>query len=269
MNQYDMERGANEAAGEARSRRMFELFRQVSPDFKAPTWQCPGCGEQLARDEYFWRYHTATFCRCGKEAWDTAYAAYKRAHRPEVVSSLLSAAGIPRRFANASFANFQKRPGAVEPLAACQRYVTDFGRGGVSTGLFFSGGFGAGKTHLAVATICALAEEHLADVYFATTGALLERLKSSDFDWSEVERATSASVLVLDDLAQDGLSTYDRGVLFNMVNDRYTAMRITFFTSNASEKSLIEMVGGALYSRICEMAELVPVKASDYRRRSA
>jgi DNA replication protein DnaC len=68
---------------------------------------------------------------------------------------LLTAARIPRRYSECSFATFKSAPGTSQDTAklAAQRLVEEFP---ADRGLLFMGPAGVGKTHLAVAIIRSL-----------------------------------------------------------------------------------------------------------------
>jgi DNA replication protein DnaC len=70
-------------------------------------------------------------------------------------------------------------------------------------------------------------------------------------------------VLVLDDIGAEYLTAWASEQLFILVNARYLANRATILTSNDRLEALPERVG----SRIAEVARLVWLPVSDYRRR--
>lgn len=237
-------------------------------------WTCPECGETSEFDEFRGSSMAELPpCRCIRTAAEHAREAFMRDHWAEAIEGQWEAQQIPVRFKKASFANFKPRTGAESPLATCKQYAEAFAVSETQEGLLLVGGFGAGKTHLAVATARRITERILVQAYFTSALGLLAAIKASfkrgrddDEDRPDlIERAKTVELLILDDLGQELGSEFDRATLFDIVNYRYEACLPMIITSNQGDKQLRDGLGGALVSRLYEACQMVPVKASDYR----
>ncbi len=179
-------------------------------------------------------------------------------------------------------------------LDACRTYSTDDIRAG--TGLFLFGPYGAGKTHLAIATVRNLMEndpdqfgvrQSDASIYdpagedyrglycsFFSVVDLLDAMrpgseaKREKGDWL-FHRAKMDDLVVLDDIGAEKATDWVAERLYAIVDIRYRMERATILTSNCSEQQLHDQLGGRIVSRIFEMTKQVPVLGPDYRRKMA
>ncbi len=201
----------------------------------------------------------------------------------------------PRRLARARFDNYiTKNKQQQAALAVCSEYSPDDIRAG--TGLFLFGPYGAGKTHLAIATVRALMENDpgLFGVRQRDTGIydparedyrgiccsffsvvdLLDAMrpgneyKREQGDWL-FHRAKMDDLVVLDDIGAEKATDWVAERLYAIVDTRYRVDRATIFTSNCPEKQLQDQLGGRIVSRIFEMTKQVPVIGPDHRRKMA
>lgn len=200
----------------------------------------------------------------------------------------------PPRLARASFANYI--PGNKQQRAAlesCQQYSLEKLFSGV--GLYLFGPCGTGKTHLTVATVRALMEaspdlfgarqDETSTIYdpvqedyrglycsFFSVVELLDLWKpGSDAkrqrgDWF-FYRAKTDDLVVLDDIGAEKASEWTGDRLYAVVDARYRNQKATIFTTNCSEKELVDNGYGRIVSRIFEMTEQVPVIGPDHRRK--
>lgn len=202
----------------------------------------------------------------------------------------------PRRLSGASFENYVPRSKQQQAaLESCSSYDLDKIRSGL--GLYLFGKYGTGKTHLTVATVRALMEstpdlfgarqDESSTIYdpsredyrglycsFFSVVELLDLWKpGSDFkkqrgDWL-FHRAKSDDLVVLDDLGAEKASEWTGDRLYAVVDARYRNQKATIFTTNCSEKELVDNGYGRIVSRIFEMTEQVPVLGPDHRRKMA
>jgi DNA replication protein DnaC len=125
---------------------------------------------------------------------------------------------------------------------------------------------GAGKSHLAVAILQALAEQDVTTAY-ATVPDTLDFLKDA-FDRDDVKfldrmnALKDVEALLLDDFGSEKASDWTRETLFKIVNHRYLYNRITLFTSNLEPQQLDFRIA----SRLSGWVREVPMRVSDYRR---
>lgn len=195
----------------------------------------------------------------------------KRLEEPE---RLLEASNLGERFKGRTFASFDAKRDR-EAFDACSKYASaerllELQR----NGLLIAGGYGSGKTHLAAAVTNALIDRGI-QVLFETAIEHFDKIRN-DFENTGINRhlasMKSANVLVIDDLGKEKKSDWTRQVLFDVVNYRYEhKMPIIITTNLVSEdgqdfSALTNHVEGAVYSRICEMCNIVVTKSGDYRQ---
>lgn len=197
--------------------------------------------------------------------------------RPSRSKKLLTAARIPRRYADCSFETFKCAPGTSQDNAklAAQRLVEEFP---VDRGLLFMGPAGVGKTHLAVAIIRGLVEKGFAGI-FCEFGSLLKEIQDSYNPISKSSELKVLSpiyqtdVLVLDELGATIPTDWVRDTMYQIINKRYNDKKLTIFTTNYSdarrsdkEQVLEDRIGTRLRSRLYEMCSKVVMDGGDYRR---
>ena len=145
----------------------------------------------------------------------------------------------------------------------CKDYLGKYQTG---NSLLIIGGYGTGKTHLASAIANAQLEDGVPALYDTWAGHL-QRLKD---EFANGERRHLAlmkkvDVLILDDLGKDKLTEWNNEVLFEVINYRYEHRKPVVITTNATPRELEER-NPAVYSRLCEMCELVTMTGRDYRK---
>lgn len=243
-------------------------------------WTCPRCGESHAA-----KYNGITTefdpCQCQRTAYEEAKKAFLASMWSKVAEAVWESANIAPRFHGARFSNFTPRSGTEEARKLCGEYADAFRLEETQKGIILVGGFGCGKTHLIVSTARAIVEQTLVRVHFTTTPELLaeikarfgnstekkfDRLRKHGLDAADpLETAKQAELLVLDDIAQEGGSDFDRATLYDLIDTRYRNLKPTLLSSNCGSKQLAERLGGAVASRITEMTTGCQVKATDYR----
>jgi DNA replication protein DnaC len=165
-------------------------------------------------------------------------------------------------------------------------------------GLLFVGPPGVGKTHLAVAALSRLVNEHGAQGLFADFREIIKTIQASYNSisgTSEMELLRpllQTEVLLLDDLGVSRMTEWVRDMVGHIISTRYNEGRVTLITTNldddgseasgirvsqggshrddlarkvAARPSLADRVGSEVRSRLHEMCEPVLMKGDDYR----
>jgi DNA replication protein DnaC len=239
-------------------------IRAIEQD-RAPEWEfwgvcCPTCSEERPAQNVY-----GAVCSCERKRRDELIAAFVAERLPKHVPGAIEKASIPRRYEGCTFDSFTKRNGTADALAATKAWADAFELD-TERGLFLTGPFGSGKTHLAVAALRRAIQRTLVDGRYLSAGALVGAVRSGErISWAPVEDATRAELLVLDDLGQEAGTEFTRDIVARVLFGRYEAARPTIVTSNLGPKAVGNMFGGAVLSRLHEMAEPLAMTASDYR----
>jgi DNA replication protein DnaC len=170
--------------------------------------------------------------------------------------------------ADLTFANFDPEiEGVEEAYRAAKAYAAD-----LHGWIFFHGGCGVGKTHLAVAIAREVMEQERLSVYFAVVPDLLDQLRAS-FDPSagigyedRFQQIRSAHLLILDDLGTEATSAWAREKLYQLLNQRYIEQRPTVVTSNQP----FEHIDERILSRLCDprLTKFIAIDAEDQRMKT-
>lgn len=220
------------------------------------------------------------------------------------IKAVLNYFGPPRKLESATLGNY--KPKTKEQQAAletCKAYASDLDNLRFGKGLLLFGKWGAGKTHLSVATTRELIERHAdefgvrkqtggeggagAEFYdpeqrdytglycsFFSVVDLLDLLrpggeaKQRRAEWAWT-RAKGDHLVVLDDIGAEKPSEWVEDRLYALIDTRERMERATIFTSNCTEKQLMSQLGGRIVSRIMGMTEQVLVEGPDHRRKLA
>lgn len=203
------------------------------------------------------------------------------------VRTLWNLAGVPNRYQNCSFQNFEVHDDSQrDALKIAQQFVKNYPVQDV--GLLFIGPCGVGKTHLAVALLQELVRTKKASCRFYDFRELIRDIQStfpadSPVTESEIlEPVFNSAVLVLDELGAKKSSAWVEETVFYIINSRYNSKKLTVFTSNYPDRndeedtrqtffkkegdSLVDRIGVRLRSRVYEMCKVVEMAGPDYRR---
>lgn len=85
---------------------------------------------------------------------------------------------------------------------------------------------------------------------------VMEHIKKNIFD---------ADLVVWDDIATKGFTTFETENLFNFINGRLQNGKANIYTSNLLGEDLKNSIGDRLYSRVENMSEIIILKGSDKR----
>ena len=79
------------------------------------------------------------------------------------------------------------------------------------------------------------------------------------------ENALSADIVVWDDIATKGFTTFEMENIYNIVNNRIDEGKSNFYTSNLAGENLREAMGDRLYSRVMNASEVIEFTGADKR----
>lgn len=189
------------------------------------------------------------------------------------VAALKERSGLPKRMRNYTFASFKPYVNSAATKAAerVEKYLSEWEENRkAGRGLYFCGGVGTGKTHLAVAVMNELIRRKKVPSLFVTVPELLDNMRGAYNDpgrnldeWMDAVK--NAELLLLDDLGSERPSEWVRERIFVVINHRYREELPTIFTSNIYPKELAEQLGERTASRIIAMCEGVELEGQDYR----
>jgi DNA replication protein DnaC len=183
--------------------------------------------------------------------------------------------GIPRRFRDRTFANYQaKDPDQRQALAVCRAYAERFAavrtRG---SGLLLVGGPGTGKTHLACAILAEVLRAGHTGLFVSVSAALrmIRDAYSPQAQRSESEALallTTPDLLVLDEVGVAiGNEAKRRAMLFDVLDTRYGEMRPTVLIGNLTAAEMGTYLGERIMDRLPETGSAtVPFTWPSHRR---
>ena len=200
-------------------------------------------------------------------------AKYKTQQEQRRIAKLMGIGGVGERFRSRSFATFRETPATAVAVRACKQFCVEGRENPKAQGVMLIGGYGTGKTHLAVAILRETAEAGIPGM-FVVVPDLLGKMKAS-FNLKDgkadelVDAAKNAPLLVLDDLGAENPSPWVVELIYVLINHRYEHMLPTVITTNCNGRELEEMFGRRVVSRLAEMTVPVNIRAEDYRMRGA
>lgn len=273
--------------------------RQAGVSTDAVPVECEFCGKSLqpvgllvtAFEEPRWLRRPDDYEECScpgaveqREAWRKEEEAARKAERErayrEKVDRMIKDSRLGKRFRTRTFETYRINEQKKAVYEVVKGYADNFvehkERG---KGLYLSGGFGTGKTHLAAA----LCHEVIRQGYqpiFGTMITLLEKIKASyngakETEWQIIDRYIRCDLLIIDDLGKERPTSWALERLYGIINARYEDCRPVVITANYDISQLEERLAigdndtetaGAIVSRIYEMCQGVPLTWGDVRK---
>jgi DNA replication protein DnaC len=239
------------------------------------------------RRERDW-YAPPLYCPCPDGQAERERETAKR--HQAVVTRLLAAARIPPRFAACTFNTFPDNSASAAPVERIRYWVEGPGADsddeacdvwlqGRKESLLIFGGFGRGKTGLAVACLKAHVEGTQEGALFTTVPDLLDAIRrrydresrhDDDYDENDaddlVEKVKTVAFLVLDDLGAERVTDWVAERLFVIINARHDADLPTIVTSNLAPSELGAHVGERTMWRIIEMCDVIKLDGPNLRQ---
>ena len=208
-----------------------------------------------------------------------------RKHRLDMrkTERLLAQANVPKKYQWRFLDDFREKGPDNRVIKDAKRlkgYISSlldcYKSGQPGRGYVFWGNPGNGKTMLAC---IALNELMLWNgkqgQYIDLSFQYFQRLRSTYSEESEIygrasqiiEELTSVSFLVIDDFGVQRNTEWEKEMLYNLIDSRYSEEKVTFITTNKNISDIRELLDGRIYSRLVEMCHVVHVTAPDYRLR--
>ena len=249
---------------------------------KAQLCECIDIKPPIAhRNSESWEDDYEPLDREALEAYEASRIQIERLHKK---AALISAAQIPNRYINALAADFYK-PEIIEWKDDLIAGTSD------ERLLFFFGSTGTGKTQTAAfLTMHYLQAANDKSALYLPTYQLLENKRSStaysfdaknlkdeaEYTFKEtIKKAHAVDFLVLDELGQEKLTPMESKLIFELIDKRYSANKITILISNHCDnkelslegKRLSELVSARISSRL-KSAKHFHFSGPDYRAQS-
>jgi DNA replication protein DnaC len=216
-------------------------------------------------------------CDCVQNEWAAEEAARADADRRRRVEGLFGLSRLGPRFAEATFARWEHRPGTEAGFAAVREYADQWPPEG-GRGLIITGPVGVGKSHLAAAAVNELIPRGVSAV-FQNVPELLARFKATyrqgagEKESDLLRGLEEADLVVLDDLGAEKVTEWTESMLYQVIDARYRQKRPVVVTSNlrvyGPADTLEAAIGTRSLDRLVEVSDLVGLKGESYRRRRA
>jgi DNA replication protein DnaC len=187
---------------------------------------------------------------------------------------LHATAGIPKKFQQLALDDYRTiNQGQRMAAAVCCAYVDTWpeqcNKGGT---LVLTGQTGTGKTHLACAVGNAVMAEHLSTVAFGTLSDYGREIRST-FSRGRGERSElqvmqvlrSVDLLVIDDIAAQDSSDFERKLLFDLIDGRWRDDKATIVTSNLNTQELKKFLGVRAMERLEDRGTVIAFDWSSHR----
>lgn len=181
-------------------------------------------------------------------------------NRRKNTKAYLARIGVGKRYLDCSLENFQ---GGKQYVDFCKEWLKT-----PIDSVFFTGRYGCGKTHLAVA-LCRelIRKEKKYEILFSHAIDMLYTIRKNleDLD-SYINKYSSADFLVIDDLGAERTTDWVIETFSLIIDRRDREMLPTIITSNLSLVDIEEKLSGRISSRIAN-GKIVKINLPDYRKK--
>lgn len=185
----------------------------------------------------------------------------EEAERQQQLMQLLYASGLVsthyQRFTFKSWDCGRNGKWSLEVVESAKKYIADVEKTGRNW-VWFSGQYGLGKTHLAVATTRKITIDRLWKPHIIVWPELCQQTQESwSSDFGETEgalwgRARAAEILLIDDLDKTSTGQWAMGKLFALINHRYERQMPTIITANRGIDELRAVWRGSSYPHVAD-----------------
>lgn len=216
------------------------------------TWACPKCERAAQRAQRKFEY--AHWCY---RWWDRS-------------------SGVPARYRAATAASILPVTASAKVLArAVEGYTSDLQtRFDAGAGLLLIGPPGLGKTLALCAVVNAACDWARGPIY-ASWPDLLAQVKAGfngakdDPRRQAIDRLQDAPFLALDELGVRGMTEWEHGELFRLVDHRYSQQLPTLVAANATPSNFPTLVGERVADRLLETCALISLDGNSLRGKFA
>ena len=170
-----------------------------------------------------------------------------------MAESLLVQAGIPKRFMDCRFANYEAdtdKKRAV--LLTCKQYANEFQSNcEIGKNLMMLGNPGTGKNHLATAIFRQVVVAGFS-VLKVTAAQLLDEFWKIGFEGREnwLKELGAVDLLMIDEIGRSSEGKSAGDAFFRVINSRYEAQKPTVIATNLDAKALEACLGEAAFDRL-------------------
>ncbi len=240
-----------------------EMRRQSRPQMVT----CPRCGQSFEPE---WSYSRGLWHYPGFDPISQTCENCNRLREiRENIEEHLRLSGVPPKYMNCSFENFQIVNENKKAYSLCKDYI-----GNPSESLFIYGGWGVGKTHLAAAITRELLLMGKNVIFISIPRMLYEIRKAFQDDARKtedacIERYLSCNFLILDDFGIEKTTEWTRQTLDYIIYERDSNLKPTIITSNLSLDEISRKVDGRISSRLAGMGRIIRIGGPDFRTRKA
>lgn len=211
--------------------------------------------------------------RCEAESAARKVAEHNEQSRQQRLEQRLRHAEIPPRFAGATLEAYDPpTERAAKIRGACQRYVERFPQHAeTGAGLLLCGRVGTGKTHLACGIVRGVIEQHGVTARYTTVTKLVRSVRdtyapgSTDTEGGVIRALVGLDLLVIDECGVQSGSTHEHNTLFEVMDERYAAMRPTILATNLPVDELAGVLGDRVIDRVREGGAVMTFDWSSYR----
>ena len=209
-------------------------------------------------------------CQCRDMAHRKLENAEKEWARKQKIAQLKEISLMDERYSTVSFLNTRTdNPELKKAYDKCVDYCLNAQKNCYDgKGVYISGEVGVGKTHLTACMANELLEQGF-KVKFTNISRIADLILTNDT--TELNQVRNCDFLFIDDFGKElvwknGSDGWLQQKVFNLINDRYNAMRPMIFSSNYTLMDLLaKHYDRATIDRIREMNEQIEVKGKNWR----
>lgn len=201
---------------------------------------------------------------------------YKKQEEEYRIRRMLKESRLGVRFLDRTFETFKVNKENELAFNICYEYANNL----TEKGLYITGNYGTGKTHLAAAIVHVLVRNNIKCI-FGNLSSLFGRIRATYGSYSrETEEEImndyiKTPLLIIDDIGKEKCTEWVLQQLYSVINARYEDYKPIVFTSNFTIKQLENKLtidgesstAEAITSRLHEMCQGVVLNGTDYRKK--